>query len=418
MRYTRSNRSHRRPGVSRRHRPVRTCGPLRFLRLIPVLGLLPALLAGCGDGFTDVEMHLGSEEKVRPYAVLCEPPEAAPGDTVTITLLAWAPEPSAIHVGWKVALDYYIGQYQADEVERRIVDLDATTPIPPPVADAQGFLRQSFQFVVPDSTLLGSTALPDPIRDPSIVELARILLPAEADPTSLVAVDRLLRDLDPREVAGLDPMAQAALFALADRFAARIRFRATLHAGITVDVTRALTIRHSGRLGSPNTNRNPGVAALEVLAIPARDVEDPDDPDHQEGILRFPLAPSAGTMAEVRVPRHDDWTYYLVLTPALQNYTSPFSGERLFTENDTYRWYYFRLDAPSSGFALFRNDPGDETEMWSLDESVRLVPPGDAAESRYRIAACLRDERPKWGMYQTTPGLTVATGEVVFFTAP
>ncbi len=386
----------------------------RLHRLLPVLGLLPALLAGCGDGFTDVEMHLGSEEKVRPYALLCEPPEAAPGDTVTLTLLAWAPDPAALHVGWRVALDYNLGPYQADEVERRMVDLDATIPIPTPTSDAEGFVRQSFRYVVPDSTLLWSSALPDPMRDEVMVELARLLLPAGVDPSSRGSIERYLRELRAEEILALDPAARAAVFALADRFAARIRFHATLHAGITVDVTRNLTIRHSGRLESPNTNQNPEVASLEVIAIPARDVEDPDDPEHQDGIMRFPLTSAAGTMPEVRVPRHDDWTYYLVLSPGLQEYTSPFSGDRLFTENDTYRWYYFRLDAPSADFALFRDDPGDETEMWSLDESVRLMPPIDAPESRYRVVACLRDERPEWALYQATPGLTVATAEIVF----
>ena len=389
--------------------------------LLPLLALLP-LAAGCGDGFTDVEMHLGSEAKVRPYAVTCEPPEAAPGDSVTVTLLCWSPNPAALHVAWRVALDYDLGQYEADEVERRIVDLDATIAIPPPAADAEGFVRQSFRYVVPDSTLLWSSALPDPMRDGAMIELARMALPEEADPSSRGAIEAHLRGVRPEQLPGLDPSRRAATLALADRFAARIRFRATLHEEITVDVTRNLTVRHSGRLGSPNTNTNPRVASCEVIAFPSPDVEDPDDPEHQGEIVRFPLDLSTGDtpghLTAREIPRHDDWTYYLVLTPSLQEYTSPFSGDRLFTESDSYRWYYFRLDAPSSDHAFFRDDPGDETEMWSLDESVRLIPPAGEGEARYRILTCLRDERPEWAMYQTTPGCTVTVSEIVFRAEP
>lgn len=389
----------------------------RILTAVSLVLAAMAFLAGCGDRFTDVEMHVGGEEKIRPIAVVCEPPEAAPGDSVRVSLLFWAPDPAAVHVGWRVSLDYDLGGYEADEVERRVVDLEDTQVLPLPVDDGHGFLTQTFTYVVPDSALLWSSGLPSPMRDEAMIALARVLVPGNPDATSKAGVEAYLRALNPEDLNTMDPMTRAMAFALADRFACRIRFRATLHAGIVVDVTRNLTIRHSRRLGSPNTNDNPEVSRLEVLAIPHPDVEDYDKPEYQNEIVRYPFPVTSGGIAEIRVPRHSDWTYYLVMTPGLQEYTSPFSGDRLFTENDTYRWYYFWMDDPANEFALFRDDPGDPTEMWTLDEHVRLAPPG-GGEARYRIIGCLRDERPEWSLYQTSPGVTVAMGELVFVPAP
>lgn len=76
------------------------------------------------------------------------------------------------------------------------------------------------------------------------------------------------------------------------------------------------------------------------------------------------------------------------------------------------RWYYYRLDAPGSGHVLFANDVGEETEMYELDEDVRLLPPGGT--SRYRLVAVVRDVRVEWQQYGAALGATVVVGEVVF----
>ncbi len=390
----------------------------RMLRLTGSALLAGLFLNGCSDKFTDVEMHLGAEDRVRPLAILCEPPESSPGDTVSVTLLCYAPDPSSLQIDWKVALDYNLGRYETDEVERHVVDLEATQPVPPPVDDGRGFLRQTFRYVVPESALTWASSLPDPLIDEAMIALAAALLPAGSTaPNSKTAVEAYLRDLSESELAAMPPEMQVAALALADRFACRVRFRATLQERIVVDVTRCLTVRHSRRLRSPNTNLNPGVSEFEIIGIPHPDAKYSERSRYESELVHYPFQPATGALPEARVPRRDGWTYYLVMETALQQYTSPYSGEGWFEEQDRYRWYYFRLDNPGDQYALFRDDQGDATQMWALDENVRLEPPAPAAESRYRLFGCVRDERPEWQLYQASPGLTVAMGEVVF-TAP
>jgi hypothetical protein len=384
-----------------------TCLPCRAWRL-----LLPGLLlaAACSEAFNDLEMHLGLESKTRPLAILCEPPEAAPGDTVMVTLYLHTPDPAALGLSWRVALDYDLGPYGTDEIERRLVPL---TP-PAPADEGLGFLRQQFRFVVPDSTLLWASALSDPVSDPATVALAAALLPAGTpSPPAKAAVAEFLAELTAAELAAMPAATQAAVWGLADRFASRIRFRAAIDADLHVEVTRNLTIRHSGRLGSPNANRNPAYDEFEVLAIPHPDVDFDDRLLYADELLHYPFAAGEGLPAQ-RVPRHADWTYYVSLMAQPQFYTSPYSGEQLFAEQSSFRWYYVAVDDPADPYPLFRDDAGDATEMWALDGSVRLEPPPAVGERRYRLICCLRDSRPEWDHYGTTPGLTLVSGELTF----
>lgn len=372
--------------------------------------LAAALLLGlgaCSDGFEDLEMHLGLEGKTRPLAIVCEPPEAAPGDTVRVTLVLHSPDPANCAIAWRVALDYDLGPYGADEIERHLVPLAP----PAPVEEGLGFLRQEFRFVVPDSALLFASSLSDPLSDPGTIALAQGLLP-EGTPTPppRAAIDAYLAALDSTALAALPPATQAAALALADRFASRLRFRAAITSERYVEVTRTLTVRHSRRLGSANANLNPAYGGFEVLAIPHPDVDFADRERYASELLHypFPASPEAGAIA---VPAHADWTYYLTLEPELQRYDAP-DGEAMgLRERASFRWYYFAIDAPADAYPLFRDDEGEPTEMWALDESVRLAPP-PSGEHRYRVICCLRDHRPEWDHYAGTPGLTLVEGEL------
>ena len=382
--------------------------PLRRARRLLLSGLL--LAAACGEAFNDLEMHLGLEDKTRPFAILCEPPEAAPGDTVLVTLWLYAPEPAAVSVRWRVALDYTVGPYGAEVIERRLVPLAPPTP----VDEGQGFLSQQFRFAVPDSTLLWASALSDPLDDPAMVALAAGLLPVGTpSPPPKAAVAAYLAGLSAADLAALPADRQAAAWGLADRFAGRIRFRAAVESELYVEVTRSLTIRHSGRLGSPNANRNPDYEDFTILAIPHPDVPFDDRLLYEDELLYFPFATGESLPAQ-RLTRRADWTYYVTLAAQRQFYTSPYSGDQLFAEQSSYRWYYVAMDDPRDPYALFRDDDGDATEMWTLDASVRLEPPAAAGERHYRLICCLRDSRPEWEQYAASPGLTLVMGELTF----
>lgn len=377
--------------------------------------LSAALVAGgCGESFTNEEMHLGPEAKPRPLAVLCEPPEAAPGEQIAITLVFHESDASASTVAWRAALDYNPGMYGADVVERRLVDLDAETDIPPFVDDGHGFRTQTFSWTVPDSTLLMASSLPDLIDDPAIVALATVLLP-DLPPEGVTkrAIDAYLRALAPADLASMDAATLAAHRDLSDLFACQIRLRARLTAGFVVDVKRSLTVRYSRALDSSNVNTNPEIAGFEVIGIPEPDVDWSDIETYRDRLEHYPFGGDA-TVSEARVPFRADWTYYVTMLAVPQTYTSPFSPGRLFEEQSTVRWYFFRLDDPGAGQDFFVDDEGEAAEMWALDEEVRLQPPTDGDSPRFRVALCARDQRVEWEMYQGTPGATLVFGDIVF----
>ncbi|MCP4571328.1 MAG: hypothetical protein GY838_03180 [bacterium] len=384
-----------------------------MLRRHSVLLLLVVALAGCGDGFPDEEMHLGIEDKVRPYAVTVEPPDVAPGETVTVTFLGQAPDPDEVDIAWRVAQDYFRGPYGADEVERRYADLAA----PLPVDDADGFMIQTFTWTVPDSIHLWSSAIPAVLTDATMIALVEQLVgPAAGSPPRKAAVDAWLKALTPADLAAMDPLEAQAALALADRFACQVRFRARLRTGITVDVTRNLTVRHTRRLDGPNTNENARVVEFGLVALDKRDAKpkDIDDPGVERTWYRF-VDGGSRVADRVDVPLHGDWTYFTAVRFAPELFTSPYDFTGLIPESGSYRWYYYRQDSPRSGHHFFVNEDGEDTEMWELDEEARVKPAG--VGSRFRIVSVVRDERPDWELYHATHGGTTVEG-VVEFVAP
>lgn len=374
----------------------------RTTLLLLVAGLA---LTGCGDSFPDEEMHLGNQNKTRPLGVLVEPPDAAPGDTVTVTLLARSPAPDDLDITWRVAQDFDNGLYEADEVERDFRDLAPA----PAVADADGFLSQSFTWVVPDSVLLNTTAIPAVLSDPLMAGLAEYVVGSlrKAD------VAAYLADLTPADLAAMDPDRREAALGLADVFACQVRFRARLHDDRIIDVTRNLTVRHSRRLGSANLNRNAAVTELAVVALELEDGRRRHIGDPAVAQTTYPFITGGVRVAgTVQVPYRAGWTYYLVTAFAPEQYMSPFTYGQLLGEEGSYRWYYYRQDAPRSDNPFFRTEDGKDAEMWNLKEEARVQPP--VAGARYRIVAAVRDERGEWKRYHAVPGLGVAEGVVEF----
>jgi len=371
------------------------------------------VLTGCGESFPDEEMHFGIENKTRPYAVVVEPPEAAPGDTVMVTLKARTPDPDELDITWRVAQDFDRGLYETDEVERNYLDLDA----PLPLTDDDGFLNQSFQWIVPEDALLISSAIPEILDDPVMVILAEELIgPAAGSPPNKVAVDAWLKDLTPEQVDEMGFEEKMATFALADRFACQVRFRAELRSDIVVDVTRNLTIRHTGRLDGPNFNHNAQVLSFGVAALEKVDATTDDLLDESIDQTWYPFIEGGDRVAEqISIPRHGSWTYYLVVDFFHEQYTSPFDPELLLSELGSHRWYYYRQDDPTSEHQFFVTDDGEEAEMWNLGREARIMP-GNAG-STFRIVSAVRDERSDWVMYHAVPGGAVQEG-IVEFVAP
>ena len=387
--------------------------PVRAAPTVLVSAMI-LLLGGCSEQFTNEEMHLGAATKPRPLAILCEPPEAAPGQTVNLTLVFHETDAADTDVAWRVALDYDPGLYGADIIERRIVDLNAAADIPAFADDGHGFRTQTFAWTVPDSTILWASSLPSRIDDEAILALAAVVLPAvPADEITKEVIDAYLRGLTPADLFAMDLETLAAHQALADLFACQIRLRARLRSDLVVDVTRGLTVRYSSTLGSANVNTNPEVSGFTVIGIPVDDFDWSDLDQYHDSAVFYPFT-GGGAVLEAHVPRQAGWTYYVFMQTDRQSYTSPFTPDRLFEEQATARWYFFRLDAPAAGQDFFVTDEGESAEMFALDESVRLQPPTDGSSPRFRVALCARDQRPEWEMYHGTPGATLVYGDIVF----
>ena len=381
-------------------------------RFILLLGAL-AVLTGCGDNFPDEELHFGLEDKLRPFAVVIEPPEAAPGETVQVTLLLHAPAPDELDIAWRVALDYDIGLYEVDEIERDIRPLAVAAV---PTADAEGFTTQTFAWTVPDSALLLTSALPDVIDDPILRELlAAAGLGGGGSPTR-AEVDAALKALTPADIAAMPADLRAAVFAVVDRFACQVRLRATLDDGRAVDVTRNLTVRHTGRLGGANANHNTTLTTFAVVAVHGRDATETDLRDPAKPKSRYDFVSGGMAVADtLAVPFHDDWTYFLDLDSELETYGAPYEMGLTVREVRSLRWYYRRSDAPRADHAFFVTDAGDPAEMGDLDDQPRIDPPGAGAV--YRIVAVPRDHRDDWVAYHAVPGTGLGVG-VVRFVAP
>jgi len=380
--------------------------------LLPIVLFMPLLLTGCGDSYPDEEMHLGIEDKTRPYSITLDPPEVLPGETVTVTLEYHAARPGQVEESWRVALDYAFGPYEVDEVERRLVALD---DVPAPVVDDQDFMTQTFEYTVPDSVILWSTGIPEVITDAGMLMLIDYLISDQvSDPPLKTEVDQWFRSLTDDDLAAMDPQELMAAQRLADLFACQVRFRVTLDANMTVDVTRNLTVRYSGKLASGNVNANAEITRFAVGMLDKVDIDVSDLDEHEDDIVWFEFdGTSENGWPEARVPNHgNSHTYFIRVRFAPEEYTSPFELDRMLEEQGEYFWYYYRLDAPGSGHYLYADEEGEETEMFELDEDVRLLPPG--GNSSYRLVSVVRDVRSEWQQYYATPGATVTVGEVVF----
>lgn len=376
---------------------------------ITTFALLAAalLLCGCDGEFPNQEMDLAGEAKLRPLAITIEPPEAAPGETVEVTLHFYSPDRRPESVDWSVALDYRLGLYETDEVEDDVVNLQILMP---PIYDEAGYGTQLFHYHVPEDLLLTTGAVPDTLTDAMLLALVRPLLgKADDEPVTRAELDAAYRE-------GFPPDAPASVVAYAaDLFSCEIRFRARLRREISLDVTRNLTVRHSRRTESYNVNTNPWLQRMTLYSVPHPDVDADDLGDYETEVLATPLAGEGVTPGLRTVPLHRDWTYFLGLSLGLDTYSSPFDPHALHDEKYNASWYHLDLDDPRGADPFYVTDEGEEAEMDDLDSRVRLAQPLGDGPHRFRVTVVVRDRRLEWmGLYSTTPGATLLSGEFEF----
>ncbi|MCA9727642.1 MAG: hypothetical protein KC729_08160 [Candidatus Eisenbacteria bacterium] len=391
---------------------MRRSDRLRLSRLASALAmgaLASAVLSGCANDFAGEEMRLGEEDKIRVLGMVIEPPEAAPGEAVEVTLHWYDPRPASTRIDWTVALEYDAGNYGVDPVERHYVDLSGSE-VPNSTADeGDGFYSQSFSFLVPDSVLVWSPAVATLMQADEVADYASELA-KWAEPTP-AGWNGFFAALDAAYLDSLDDESASLIRSLADLFAAQIRFHARLEHGSTVDAARALTVRYSSALGSENVNENTQVSSLFLVGIPHDDVVW-SERDEYEGEMEWtPIALDDEVHARVSVALQESWTYYLVCDGLTQTYRSPYFTGEVLEELMRYRWFRFRAADPTSDQPFFVTDDGNDADVYDLDEAVRIEP---STGERYRICVVLRDERPEWLRYQATPGQRVVLTDIDF----
>lgn len=387
---------------------------MRYLWLL----MAPLMLAqsGCDTTYPNEEMDIAGSDRTRPFAIVCEPAEAVPGEMVGVWLFYYEPDTDLRDVSWQVALDYDMGLYEADEIERDIRPIHVPH-LPSP--DPQGFFQHYGSYQVPDDALLRATSLPEVITDELVLSLARPLLDKESQtPVTKREIDVFLADVAGTEDWDLavDPDTAAAIRLLSDLFASRIRFRATINGTVHVDVTKTLTIRYSREIGTINVNENTTGASPRIVAVPHPDVAFEDYSQYADEIMIFELTrlyPLLPYEDPTPVPLHTDWTYYLTTALSLQHYVSPHE-QQVQQEDYILRWYHYGLTSGAAAHPLFAQDDGGEAEMGDLDSDVRLIAPATGTGYEYRIITCAYDYRVEWRSYAATPGTDFMMSSFVF----
>ncbi len=261
------------------------------------------LTAGCGGEFPNEEMNISGSGKLRPIAVVCNPPEAMPGETVSVTVHYYASDPGAVVADWSVVLDYRIGLYGVDEFEGQIIDVH---PFEAVMDSYDGFVRQKLLFSIPDDIFLTSSAQPDVIEDEMILALARPLL-GKTDQEQVTKED-LNTYFAQRAYNG--PTTPEEKW-LADLFSCEIRFIIRLTDDIQVDVTRNLTVRYSRAMDSANANFNSLFLVVRLLGVPVADVDADDVGQYEELWTEVVLYDRGLTWTGRHMNYYEDWTYFL-----------------------------------------------------------------------------------------------------------
>ena len=314
--------------------------------------------------------NIVADHKIRPFAVVCDPPEAAPGETVSVRLRYYDPPGDRPTIHWKVTLDYGT-DLRGGEFEKHVVNLDSMM--------LPGSVPDSFRFWVPDSVFFYSTQMSELTGNKAINPLH----------LSIAAVDSLLR------TAASAGVSTPQLIELADIFSCRIKLRAQMRSAISLDVTMLLQIRYSDKLKSPDVNTNPVIGWMGILKVPKADYTAIDS-----------LAGSGATIQYLYNGAHPDsvrdtviidsgFTYFVAADSGdgrrqiYRYFSLSDNAMDLDTESYNYSWFYTNLDY--SGAMIM-----DSLLIFGQGRagSVRsLLAPVDTAMHRFELYVVVRDAR-------------------------
>jgi hypothetical protein len=321
-------------------------------------------------------------DKTRPIAVVLDPAEAAPGDTVHVRYIGFSPDSDTLTTHWTVALDFAEGStYGGKAVEGHIVDLE---PLMLP-----GFTPTDFYFVVPDSTLLFSTYL-------------KGLVQAQWNSQHLTIsqVDALLK----MTVKSGDSL-PSSLATIADMIGTKIKINVHINAEFSLDVYKYMTIRYTRDLksDSANVNKNPALRWIAVYDVAKGKVNSYDSIAKDSFAVKYlyydPKYVDTNKIWDT-ITIDSGHTYYLIADSGInghdtdmQTYTylSLISGSSITTkENYYYQWFYKDLDyrSPMVYDSLIMFSGGNE-----VGNTTRFLTPVDTAMHHFEFFCVVRDSR-------------------------
>ena len=344
-----------------------------------LLVVLLALFVSCTNSlpkFADIQA-----DKTRPIAIIIDPPEAAPGDTVHVRYIGFSPDSATPTMHWTVALDFAEGStYGGTAVEGRIVDLDSLM--------LNGNTPTDFYFVVPDSTLLYSTYLK-----------GFAMAPWNPLHFSISQADSMLK----MAVKYGDPLPPS-VANIADMIGTKIKLNVHINAEFPLDAYKYMTIRYTRDLksDSANVNRNPSLRWIAVYDVPRGKVNSFDSVAKYNPAIKYLFYPQHpdSVMVMDTITIDSGHTYYLIADSGInghdtdiQTYTylSLISGSAITTkENYYYQWFYKDLDyrSPMVYDSLIMFSGGNE-----VGNATRFLTPVDTAMHRFEFYCVVRDVR-------------------------
>lgn len=357
-------------------------------------------LAGCAE-FPEVYENVIEGKKIRPFAIVVDPPEAAPGDTVKVELKLYDAE-KEYAVDWELGLKYQMNQGATSSgfpSVTEIIDLETGNRKLNPAADGL-----SFSVVIPkgDQNPLELTEL-----SPAVLKSETDMTHDEKEELGKLGLASFEGGLKKRDLIGaLDTVQSISnkLSPLVDGLVALVQVKAKVKSPrFTLDVTKNLTVRYSNRLQSgpylSNVNRNPVIDSIGFIDVHAAGINHFSKiGSHKADTIFFTTFseshPASIDYDTLKVnPGH---SYFLIAATrdAEQPYRSP-SGET-HKEQLFFQWFYTNLDAPSSDWENLITLDNDGRPVDLPVVSVKF-PKGSVGLKHFAIRATVGDDRPEWG---------------------
>jgi hypothetical protein len=344
-----------------------------------LIAALSILAVSCTSPFPTPFENIVADQKLRPFAVVCNPPEAAPGDTVNVSLYYYAPPAESPSIHWLVSLDYGLEPTTGSEYEKNVVSLDNMMLQP-------GSTPTSFSFRVPDDVLVNSSQIGLLLTNPN---LSPYLNPFNWSARTIN---------DTLKFAATAGITDSLLWPAADNFSTTLRLRAEMRSSISVDVIMPLRVRYTNRIHPANANKNPVIHWMGIIRVPVEGFGETDsvyDYPHEMLYLYNPAHPDS---VRDTIVIDSGYSYFIAADSGIYGADTQFQkynaystnnlSRTLDTESFGYTWFYTNLDY-NSGMVM--------DSLLLLGEGHhavgRMYPPVDPAMHRFQVYLVLRDRR-------------------------